>query len=322
MNNLPIFINPIADLAPKTLDSKTAGADSWFLIANVQSGDKEFGLLFHYVTRGKGEERSTVSVIDITDDCFVTDIANTGNIKQRENGFEFSSANIVWQTSDNQMSIRASCVQKNISIQLSAQSNGRVFAYNSTGYIPLFGAQIPNFEYAFPQMLTHGTLTINGETYEFSGNAWFDRQWGALPVAGLLNGSARWLWFCATFDNGDCLALWSTRDEIAYDWLTILHSDGTYTVAPLHDIIDSGTGLWQSEKSGRKWHSKWRISLPEKDIDLSVQTTNLGQEIVPPVGDKVNGPCIEGAIEMRGTIAGKAVIGKGFVEIASARDFD
>lgn len=318
---IPLFVDPANDLAPQTLKPDVPGADSWFLVSNVTAGSREFGLLLHYVTRGAGEERSTISVIDVAADKFLTDIAHRGSISQSDAGFQFESGNIHWAASDSEMQATATSADGTFQIELTARRSGSVLAYNATGLIPLFGRDIANWQYAFPVMETTGSLVIDGERHDISGTSWFDRQWGPLPIEYLLNGKARWLWVCARLSNGDALALWSTKAGQAYDWLTILHPDGSYTVTAVSPVIDEGAGLWTSEKSGRKWHSRWTIEVPGKNTTLAVALTNLGQEIVPPADDNLAGPAIEGAVHLEGTVDGKPVTGKGFVEIASATDF-
>lgn len=318
---MPLFVDPAKDLAPQTLKPDVPGADSWFLVSNVTAGDREFGLLLHYVTRGAGEERSTISVIDVGADRFMTDITHRGAITQTDAGFQFESGNIRWAASDHEMQATASSADRAFQIELTARRKGPVFAYNATGLIPLFGRDIANWQYAFPVMETTGSLVIDGERHEISGTSWFDRQWGPLPVEQLLNGKARWLWVCARLSNGDALALWSTTAERAYDWITILQPDGSYTVTAVQPVIDKGTGLWTGTKSGRKWHSRWTIAIPGKDTVLNVALTNLDQEIVPPADDNLAGPAIEGAVNLEGTLNGMSVTGKGFIEIASATDF-
>ncbi len=322
LSSLPNFIDPAVDLAPQTLKPNVPGADSWFLVSNVMCRDREFGLLLHYVTRGAGQERSTISVIDVSADRFMTDITHRGAISESKTGFQFESGNILWTASNHEMTAHASSVDGKFQINLSARRKGPMLAYNTTGLIPLFGKEVVNWQYAFPIMETIGTLVIDGISFNISGNSWFDRQWGPLPVEQLLNGRARWLWICARLSNGDAVALWSTIADHAYNWVTILHADGSYTVTAVSPVIDAGTGLWTSEKSGRKWHSRWKIEAPKRGILLEVSMTNLNQEIVPPPDDNLAGPAIEGAVNVEGTIDGKLVTGKGFVEIASATDFE
>ena len=317
---LPLFVNPGADLAPQK--NAHPGADSWFLVANVSDGDHEYGLLLHYVTRGPGEDRSTVTITDITGDNYVSDMVGQGTIKGRERGFEFESGNIRWVADDETMQLQATAEGGKYKIALSTRRKGPVFAYNATAFIPLFGKDVANWQYSFPIMETTGTLTIDGKIHNITGTSWFDRQWGPLPLEALASGESRWLWIAVRLSNGDVLALWSVTGSRDYDWVTIQHADGSYTVSEMPSVLNTSADLWTSAKSGRRWPARWTVAIPGQDASLEVTLTNLGQELLPPKGDTVSGPAIEATVNVRGSVRGASVTGQGFVELVSSTDFD
>lgn len=320
---LPLFISPQADLAPKTLDHSIPGADSWFLVANVETEDKKhrFALLIHYVTRGAGEERSTVTIMDITADRYMSNITGKGAILETPGGFEFQSANIRWRAGAQNMEIESKASDDSFEVGLKADQKGNVFAYNATGIVPLFGKEIVNWEYAFPTMEICGTLSIGKERYEIKGTGWFDRQWGPLPIESLLHGSARWLWVAARLSNGDVMALWSTKDKEYYNWVTIQHPDGSYIVTKATTVLDDYSDVWKSEKSGCRWPSSWKVEISDYDMELGIRLTNLNQEVLPPEGDTVAGPTLEAAVNLCGTLCGSPITGEGFMELVSSTDF-
>ena len=60
-----------------------------------------------------------------------------------------------------------------LSFQLTPQ--GQPLYYGGIGVTNLIGDK--DYEWAFPDAATSGTLTADGTTYPVSGTSWFDRQW-------------------------------------------------------------------------------------------------------------------------------------------------
>ena len=116
-------------------------------------------------------------------------------------------------------------------------------------------------------------------------------------------------------DNGDAVSLWSGPSDIGGEeraWATILHADGTQTVA----AAEAGLGardIWHSKKSGARYPTRWTVRIPAMDCELEVIPSPREQEFISQVPELLNK--YEGASSMSGTWRGKPAKGFGYVEL-------
>ncbi|WLH14740.1 lipocalin family protein [Pseudomonas hefeiensis] len=86
-------------------------------------------------------------------------------------------------------------------------------------------------------------------------------------------------------DNGDAVSLWSAAAKLGGKeraWATILHADGTQTVA----AAEPGLGardVWHSEKSGARYPTRWTVRIPAMDAELEVVPSPREQEFIAKV---------------------------------------
>lgn len=316
--NLPLVTNPYEDLIPQT-DVDHNGADSWFLVAHTKNeSNHEYTFLIHTLQRGVGDSKATVCITDITGDNYISDIVSECNITSKKDGVEFKSSNLTWDLHEQTMKVHAIAQGGKYVIELAVKGDNTVFGYNTNGIDPVFGKEVQNVQYSFPNLEIKGTFIIDDITHEVSGEGWFDRQWGPLPFAELLKGNANWLWIAGKLDNGYNVTFCSTvLGEKSFDWVTALSPEGVYTVAPiLKSVINSSKQPWVSKESGKQWFSSWNVDIPSIGTELEIKMTNLGQEIFCKT-DKLPIPNIEAVVKMEGTFQNKPVTGKGFIEIVS-----
>ena len=124
-------------------------------------------------------------------------------------------------------------------------------------------------------------LKLDGVEYKIAdGNAWFDRQWAPLPT------SARWLWMSITLSDGDIIGLWETDMGERYAWATVLHPDGSVTVAEMESVLDRASNFWKGSKTGIDYASEWKLVIPALRARLDVVAK-------PPFIDIVTIPRLE-----------------------------
>lgn len=302
-----MFIDPIADMRP--------GNGSWFVTTNVKSdsGDQEFGILTHHLAVPLFDITTTVAITDVTKGKYYPDERKEGKIKETEDGFEVKSGNLQWTWSEETqaMSIKGQLKSGEGSFDLHAIRKGPVLAYSGTGIWPLVDNDSPTLEYAFPVMETTGTVTVNGQTYNVTGNSWYDRQLLSLmkKPLGSEPGNVHWTWVAFTLSNGDVVAVWDVVGDRERCWANIMQPDGTLTIADVEPLSENSSDPWVSDKSGITWPSKYTLKIPGVEAELLVGVTAPGQETLLDYNR------MEGVIHVTGTYKGQEVTGVGYAEI-------
>lgn len=137
-SNQPTFIDPVADLKVQN----NAIADSWFVVSNLKSGDREFGILVHQL-KNPGGYFPTIAVTDVNDHKYLLDEIQGGSVTSTKDGFEVKSDNIQWVADGQTMKIQGKMKSGDGSFDLTLVRKGSVLAYNGTGYFPLVDSDWP-----------------------------------------------------------------------------------------------------------------------------------------------------------------------------------
>lgn len=303
--NLPLLFDPAEDLKPQS----DAPGNSWFVSSNLFSGEHEFGFFVHY-TENPMFKGPTFAITDVSNKKYYLEESSGGTITTTTEGFEVKSKVVHWTGSESVMQIEGKTVSGEASFKLLLRKKGPVLAYNGTGYFPLFENQGPTTEYAFPVMETTGTLTIRGKDYPITkGSSWFDRQLFGMMPARPGDKHSCWTWISIILSNGDVIGAWETTAKTRHSWVTVLHPDGSHTIADIDPVAPGMSGIWTSAKSHIKWPLKWELKIPALKAELSLAGTQEGQETFLTFART------ESVIHVSGTYLGQDVTGYGFVEM-------
>ncbi len=174
-----------------------------------------------------------------------------------------------------------------------------------------FGPAGYSYYYSRTRMASTGTLGIGSREAPVRGTAWMDHQWGDFLVLG----GGGWDWFSAHLADGRDLTISVVRDETG----RVVQSHGTLT-APNGDAthLDPGafriepTGWWTSPRSGVRYPSGWRVSLPQHRIDAEWVPVLRDQELVTTHSTGVT--YWEGAVRLQDSVTG-GFVGRGYVEL-------
>jgi predicted secreted hydrolase len=161
-------------------------------------------------------------------------------------------------------------------------------------------------------MTASGTLTVNGQSSEVSGEAWFDHQWGDFIAVG----GGGWDWFAVNLDDGTDLTLSLVRAAdgtypLVYG--TLVAPDGSvehldrdmFTVMPLD--------TWTSPRTGATYPAHWQIDIPGEQLQIELQPTVADQELDTR---RTTGVVYwEGSQWVDATRAGVPVTGEAYVEL-------
>ncbi len=165
--------------------------------------------------------------------------------------------------------------------------------------------------YSLPRLSTAGELVVDGKANPVTGESWFDHEWATNQLAPEQVG---WNWLSVQFDDGTELMLYQMRLE---NGTTDPSSSGTFVGADgssAHLSSDAfrmmPTGFWKSGLTRANYPTGWKVELPEDAMQFTVRAVLEDQELaLMPLA------YWEGAIEVTGTRQGKAVKGRGYLEL-------
>lgn len=167
-----------------------------------------------------------------------------------------------------------------------------------------------SFYYSLTRMPARGTVRIGGEAHAVEGLAWMDREWSTSALGRDLVG---WDWFALQLDDGRELMVYQLRrrdggaDEFSAG--TLVDASGAARPLAREDARLEVLGHWTSPHGGVRYPSGWRLHVPRAGLALEVAPRLADQEL------RVGTRYWEGAVSVRGTAAGVAVAGHGYVEL-------
>ena len=165
------------------------------------------------------------------------------------------------------------------------------------------------YYYSIPRLAAHGQLRREGQSLELHGLAWLDREWGS---GGLGPREVGWDWFGLQLDDGSALMFYALRDEHGardpHSAGSFIAADGSVRALADRDVSITVTTSWRN-RSGDRYPGGWRVSVPTLALDLAVHPPLADQEL------RTTPPYWEGAVDVSGTRNGRALGGRGYVEL-------
>jgi predicted secreted hydrolase len=152
---------------------------------------------------------------------------------------------------------------------------------------------------------------MRGRAFKVHGESWFDHEWSSSQLG---KGQVGWDWVCTQWEDGSELMLYRMRLENgAVDPAssgTWIGADGTATHLRASDFEMTQVASWKSKGTGAQYPIAWRIVLPAQHAEFTMKAALDDQEL------KL-GPLIywEGAIDASGMRDGKAIKGRGYLEL-------
>jgi predicted secreted hydrolase len=165
------------------------------------------------------------------------------------------------------------------------------------------------YYYSIPRIAVHGTLVRDGRPLHVHGLAWLDREWGSGSLGPQEVG---WDWFGLQLSDGSCLMFYALRDrdgtEDPYSAGTWVDAGGRVRPLARDDVRIEVLDHW-TDRSGARYPSRWRLLVPALGLDLTVRPVLADQELV------TSPRYWEGAVDVAATRAGRALQGRGYVEL-------
>ena len=193
---------------------------------------------------------------------------------------------------------------------------GKAPVIHGVGGISQKGASAGNAShyYSLTRMPTRGSLTVDGERFEVTGDSWMDHEFG---TSFLEPGQRGWDWLSMQLSDGRELMLYQLRrDDGSRDPRssgTLVATDGKTKHLDVNAFtLTPGRATFKS-KNGAVYPIEWAISIPGEKLDLKVTTPMADQELSL---ERSTGVAYwEGAIDVAGTRAGQPISGAGYLEM-------
>ncbi|MCB1032760.1 MAG: carotenoid 1,2-hydratase [Acidobacteria bacterium] len=206
--------------------------------------------------------------------------------------------------------LRLQAAEDGAGLDLSLTDVGGRVLQGDRGHSPK-GPGIGNasFYYSYPRLEARGTVAAAGREVEVEGTAWLDREWS---TSALGDGVVGWDWFSLQLDDGRSLMLYRLRrrDGSQDPWSdgTLVDADGSAHRIEMKKVRLQELDHWRAD-DGVRYPSRWRLSLPNEALELTVLPRLADQEL------RLTVRYWEGAVTVSGTSRGNPVAGAGYVEL-------
>jgi len=169
-----------------------------------------------------------------------------------------------------------------------------------------------SYYYSRTRMPTAGSLTIGGQRLAVTGSSWFDHQWGDFIAIG----GGGWDWFALNLSDGSDLMLSFVRAKdgsypLVYG--TWVGANGVVRHIEAAQINLTALGTWTSPHTGATWPAAWRVRIAQIGLDVTVTPEVADQELNTLESTGVI--YWEGANSVTGTLAGRPITGRSYVEL-------
>ncbi|MEZ9482076.1 lipocalin-like domain-containing protein [Vibrio splendidus] len=157
--------------------------------------------------------------------------------------------------------------------------------------------KVASYYYSQPFIDVSGEVTIDGITHQVSGKGWIDREWSSQF---LLDSQQGWDWFALRLSDETSLVVFqlrnSTTGKASYSHAKLMNQDGSGITIKQQDI--SLTAIKQTKIDVSDYPTKWQVSIPTQQIELTVSALNPNAKMPLSV------PYWEGPIMIKGSHSG------------------
>jgi len=164
--------------------------------------------------------------------------------------------------------------------------------------------------YSLTRMSAIGRVAARGASFEVSGLAWMDREWGTSALGPELVG---WDWMALQLDDGREVMLYHLRRADGrpdrFSGGSLIAVDGSSRRLTPSEFRLEVLDTWSSPRDGTRYPSRWRVTIPREALEVEVIPRLADQELVLSVR------YWEGAVRAQGHAGGRPVGGVGYAEL-------
>lgn len=168
--------------------------------------------------------------------------------------------------------------------------------------------------FSFTRMKARGRITWRGETEEFTGCAWMDREFGTWRTTENQKG---WDWLSLQLSTGAEVMVYHLRNSLdkpsPFSSGTYVDAAGAWTHLRCEDFTLEATGHWRSPHTNAIYPSGWRLRVPRFGVDVMITPVMQDQEL-----DTRGTTMIvywEGACGVRGRHGNEETRGRAYAEL-------
>ncbi|MDP8256566.1 MAG: lipocalin family protein [Candidatus Alcyoniella australis] len=166
---------------------------------------------------------------------------------------------------------------------------------------------------SYTNLEADGVLFVDGVPQAVHGRAWHDHEFGSYQLRPEQRG---WDWFSLRLDNDVELMLYMLAlHDGSYDTYSkglLVPAQGPPEPIDFEQIELQTLQSWTSPRSKVTYPVRWRLRIPDKQVDLEITPIMPEQEMRTR---KTLTQYWEGSVRVSGTCQGVPVTGKGFVEL-------
>lgn len=167
---------------------------------------------------------------------------------------------------------------------------------------------------SFTRLITSGTIEVEGKTFTVTGQSWMDHEFFTHQLEA---NQAGWDWMSIQLDNGEELMLFRLRRKDGsldpFSAGTHVDAAGRSRALASSEFSLEPSGYWTSPVTRANYPQIWRIRAPGLGLELDASTPMRNQELAGK--GRFSPTYWEGAMDYRGTMRGKPVAGRGYLEM-------
>jgi predicted secreted hydrolase len=274
----------------------------WYLTFVLEDDEKnEYGLqftLFRFATATEAQVASSWSTpqqwmghasLHSQDEHFFEErlaAGGVGNAFVKPAPFNAVIDNWSWQSNSNSPfpATLQFTINNNVNVTLSLSAKGPFVKQGDQGYSKKTeDARLRSYYYSQPFIDASGTLKINNKAFNVKGLGWYDHEW----TSHLANDNAMgWDWFSLHLGDGSKLMAFrmhatdpTDKGNEIYTTASYITSSGNAETLALDEISVLPLGHEQITSLNTKHNvpTTWQISIPSKDVDITVSPFKSGQ---------------------------------------------
>ncbi len=178
--------------------------------------------------------------------------------------------------------------------------------YSRKGFEPANAS----YYYSFTRMPTRGEIRLEGARLAVQGSSWLDREWSTSALEAGVEG---WDWFALQLADGRELMYYRLRREDGSTHPlsagTLVERDGSAAALAAAEVELEELETWRSPGGGRPYPSRWRLTLPARELRLEIEPLLADQE------HRGSFRYWEGAVLAAGREGDEPLRGEGYVEL-------